>query len=506
MQSEKKIKYNLILGFASEVITILLGILVPRLVLTSYGSEVNGLINTVTQVYSYVALLEAGVGTATVQALYRTIGCGNKNKTNEVLAATNQYYHRTGLLYLVAIILFSILYPLILDTDLPLITVILIIIFNGLGNVISFFFQAKYFLLLQAEGKSYVKTSLMIVTDIFKNVARILLMAAGLDVVFVQSIALFVSILQMIFVTFYIRKYYSWINLEVKPDYGSISQSSNVLVHQVSELVFNSTDNIVLSVFCGLKTVSVYSMYNLFFGMINTAQLTLSSSVLFLLGQTYHSDKKKFMKMYDCYEVYYTAITFALYSVTGYFILPFLKLYTRGVADINYIDNVLPYLFIVVNLLSSGRNAPNNVINFEGHFKQTQNRSILETVINLVVSLIGVQFLGIYGVLIGTIVALLYRTNDIIIYANKRILKRTPLITYKRLFVNLFTFMLIISTNRFWPVITDSYVSIVLWAIPYTIYSFVMFLAFASIFDVESAKYAISVIRKRIGKGKNDSA
>ena len=110
MKNTKKIKYNLVLGFASEALTILLGILVPRLVLTSYGSETNGLLNSVTQVYSYVALLEAGVGTATVQALYKTIATKGKDDTNAVLAATNKYYHRTGLLYLVAILIFSIAY------------------------------------------------------------------------------------------------------------------------------------------------------------------------------------------------------------------------------------------------------------------------------------------------------------------------------------------------------------------------------------------------------------
>ena len=69
-------------------------------------------------------------------------------------------------------------------------------------------------------------------------------------------------------------------------------------------------------------------------------------------------------------------------------------------------------------------------INYAGHFKLTTPQSIIETVINLVVSIIGVQFWGIYGVLLGTIIALFYRTNDIIIYANTKILKGSPVKTY----------------------------------------------------------------------------
>ena len=52
MQNSKKIKYNLIIGVAGQFLTIALGIVLPRLVLTSYGSEANGLINSVTQIYS----------------------------------------------------------------------------------------------------------------------------------------------------------------------------------------------------------------------------------------------------------------------------------------------------------------------------------------------------------------------------------------------------------------------------------------------------------------------
>lgn len=490
MQSIKKVKYNLILGIISEVVTIVLGIVVPRLILTSYGSEVNGLINSITQIYSYVALLEAGIGVATVQTLYKTIGQKNREETNKVLSATNYYYHRTGLLYFFAIVLFSIVYPMAIKTEIPTVTVVLIIVFNGLGSVISYLIQAKYFLLLQAEGKVYVKTVLTIATTIFKNAAKIILMALGCDVVFVQAIAMVVSIIHMLYVTWYIKKYYGWIDLKVEPDFSAISQSKNVLIHQISQLIFNSTDNIVLSFFCGLKTVSVYAMYNLFFTMITTAQTTVSGSVIFLLGQTYHSDKKRFLKLYDCYEMYYITLVFALYSVTNFFILPFMKLYTFGITDTEYIDKYLPHLFILISLLSCGRNAPNNVINFEGHFKQTQNRSILEAIINISVSIITVPTLGIYGVLIGTIVALLYRTNDIIIYANRKILKRSVWITYKRWLINFAVYCAMLYTNQFWKIDLISYKSIFLWVGPYTAYTFIAFFGIASLCELPVSKDA----------------
>lgn len=498
MNNAKKIRHNLIFGILSQVLTLVLGIVVPRLVLTSYGSETNGLINSITQIYSYISLLEAGIGLATVQALYKTIASNDKQATNSVLSATNIYYHRTGLFYLLAIFVFSVVYPIIIDSDIPTITIILIILFNGLGSVVNFFFQGKYFLLLQAEGKNYIQTIITMFTNVFKNVAKIVLMSLGFDVVFVQAISLVVSLIQMIYISIYIKRKYRWLNLNEKPDFTSISQSKNVMVHQIGGLVFNNTDMIILSFFCGLMTVSVYSMYTLLFGMINTVLTTVCNSVIFTIGQSFHKNKEKFMKMYAAYELYYMTLVFALFSVANYFILPFIRVYTYGVNDISYVDKHLPILFISTYLLSSGRSASNYAIYFAGHFKQTQWRSLLEAAINIIVSLIAVQFFGIYGVLVGTIVALLYRTNDMIIYAGKKILNISVFVTYKRWIVNFLIFLLINFLNQFLKFNLDSYIDIFIVCVPYTICTLLLFFTVASISEPSTAKFVFSIIKNKI--------
>jgi hypothetical protein len=94
-------------------------------------------------------------------------------------------------------------------------------------------------------------------------------------------------------------------------------------------------------------------------------------------------------------------------------------------------------LFIISNYLTWARVPSIYVVNnCAGHFKQTQSRSILESLINIFVSIFAVFNWGIYGVLIGTIVALLYRTNDMIIYSAKHILGRSIWKSYKQLLIN----------------------------------------------------------------------
>ncbi len=101
-----------------------------------------------------------------------------------------------------------------------------------------------------------------------------------------------------------------------------------------------------------------------------------------------------------------------------------MRVYSQGITDAQYVDKYLPLLFVTLNVLMYARRTSSQIINFAGHFKQTQVRSIIESAINLTVSLVLVFKIGVYGVLIGTIVALFYRTNDVIIYANWNIFRK----------------------------------------------------------------------------------
>ena len=185
------------------------------------------------------------------------------------------------------------------------------------------------------------------------------------------------------------------------------------------------------------------------------------------------------------------------------FILPFMKIYTADVTDINYIDKYIPMLFTTVYLLSNGRASSGLVIDFAQHFEQTKWRAVLESAINIGVSVVAIHFLGIYGALIGTIAALLYRANDMIIYAN-RLLGRSPLITYKRWLVNLVLFLgLTFVMNAVLPEI-NALLPLVIYAGVSTAIVVPAFIAVNSVCELKTAKYAVSLLKKVL-KNKGDT-
>lgn len=504
MQNSTKGFKNIAANIAAQLVTLLLGIIIPRLMLVNLGSEANGLFTSIGNVLVYVALLEAGVGAAATQALYGPIARNDQTKVGEIVAAVDHFYKRTGKWYFAVILLLTFVFPFTFESTLPKWQVMAVMFLSGIPGVIKYYYQGKYVILLRAEGRSYVLTNLSIVVNIATSAAKIALLLLGCNIVELQAMYLLFNVVQVFFILFYVKKHYPWLSKKVEPDYSAISQSKNALVHQVSSLVFFNTDVLLLTYFCGLKMVSVYSMYTMLFGIISTV-ITNFAGANFILGQTFNTDRERALKLLDVYEIFNMVLTFSLFCIANIFILPFMTLYTSGVTDINYIDKYLPYLIVATTLLSNGRNSSSQIIEYAGHFKQTQWRAVLESVINIVVSLVCVFKFGIYGVLFGTIAALLYRTNDMIIYANRKILHRSPWRTYRRWLVNLALFiaLTLLSKVVFANIALDTYPRIILWAAVTCIVVIPLFFAVASLFDKETYRYAKQLVAPHLKRALN---
>ncbi|MBR5217022.1 MAG: sugar isomerase [Oscillospiraceae bacterium] len=425
----------------SEFIILAFGLLLPRLWIVNYGSEVNGLLSSLNQFLVYLGLFEAGVGAATLQALYKPVSEDNWDGINGVLSATNHYYKHTSRYYFIGLVLLAAVYPLIAKSTLPYHTIFGAVFFSGFGNVVLFYFQGKFNFFLQAEGKNYIITNLNTIVSILTSLSKVLLISLNVDIVLILMASFVIQCMQACYIMWYMRRYKK-LNLKVEPNLESISQKNSILVHQVSGLIFNNTDVLILTAVCNLKIVSVYALFKMISSQVESLLRIPLNSIRFILGQTFHADRKLFIKRIDLVESYNSALQYALFSVTLFLYLPFIRLYTEGVTDINYVDPLLAILFVTISLLDRSRAPMLMTIEFAGHFRNTIRQTIVEATINLVVSLVGVHFLGIYGVLLGTVVALGWRSIDIICYTNRRILERSPFRTLSVYLLNLGLFLL----------------------------------------------------------------
>ena len=442
---DSRIKNNLVSSLIYQFVLITLSFLLPRLYLENFGSEVNGVLSTIKQIFTYMILLEAGVGLATTQALYKRIGEKDYKSASEVLSATNSYYIRTGIVYLAIVLCISFVYAYVIPTSIDSNELFLIIILTALPSLFSYFVQAKYRILMEVDGRKYVINNAETVLQLASNAGKILVLLLTDSLVLIQLVYCIMSLGQLLFLYIYAKRRYKWIDLKSKPDFSAISQKNSVLLHHLSGMIFNNTDIILISVMCDFKAVSIYAIYNIFFSQVQNFISSVVSGFNFALGQMFYTDRDKFNKVFQMYETVYVTATFIIYTLMAVFLLPLIQIYTTGVNDANYTNVYLVFLFVIMNLLANGKLPINQIIEYSGSFEKTRHHAVWEMVINITVSVFAIYCLGICGAILGTIAALLYRCVVTIYYSNKMVLNRSQFCTYKIWLINGAVFALVMA-------------------------------------------------------------
>jgi len=497
-EKDNRIKYNLLSGGFYQIVLIALSFILPRLYLENFGSEVNGVLSTIKQIFVYMFLLESGVGLATTQALYKPVAEKNHGKISSVISATHNYYVKIGIVYAAIVLLIAFVYEYIVPTKVEPGVIFGVVIFTALPALFSYFIQAKYRILLEVDGRKYVITNSETILQIFSNLVKILVILFTNNLLLMQLSYCILSLLQLLYIYIHAKRRYKWLKVNAKPDYEAISQRKSVLVHQVSGMVFNNTDVLLLSFLCDFKVVSVYTIYNIFFSQVQTFITSIISGFNFALGQMFHTDKEKFIKVYNVYETFYIMITFIIYTLMAVFLLPLIQIYTKGINDANYTNALLVLLFVVMNLLSNGKLPSNHVLEYAGKFEETRAHAVWEMIINICVSIVSILKWGICGAIFGTIVALLYRGAVMIYYSNKKVLKRGIFNTYKIWLVNGGIFALIMAVFFVDSFSGLSFISLLIKGIIHSLWIVPLYVAVNFIFFKEAFKNSIELWRSKV--------
>ncbi len=497
---DPRIKNNLISSFVYQVVLITLSFLLPRLYLENFGSEVNGVLSTIKQIFVYLFLLEAGVGLATTQALYKRIGEKDFESANEVLSATNSYYKRTGFIYLAIVLVIAIVYSYIIPTSIDSNELFLIIILTALPALFSYFVQAKYRILMEVDGRKYVINNSETILQLASNIGKILVLLLTDSLILIQLVYCIMYLIQLAYLYFYAKRRYKWIDLNVKPDFEAISQKNSVLVHQLSGMVFNNTDVLLISVLCDFKAVSIYAIYNIFFSQVQQFITSVVSSFTFALGQMFHTDRKKFDKMYNVYETFYIMATSVIYTLMAVFLLPLIQIYTSGINDAQYTNAFLVLLFVIMSFISNFKLPASSVIEYSGDFEKTRSYAVWEMVINITVSIVAILYMGISGAILGTIAALLYRAVATIRYSNKNVLKRSQMNTYKILIANIIVFAMVMAVFFVDTFSNMSFLKLVINGLIHSIWIVALYLVINFVFSREAFKTILEVYRGKKSK------
>ncbi len=445
MSRKKEFFLTIFSNFSLQFITAICGFILPPLLVKTFGSEINGLVSSITQFIAYLNLVEAGIGAASISALYKPLAEENLKKINGILSATRKFYLKSGLIFSLGIFVLAILFPYIVESNIEKKVSFFMVLILGISGSSEFFLIGKYRVFLTAEKKLYIISFIQAVWIFLNTIISVFLIKTGFNILIIKLISSSVYLSRFIVISFYVHRKYKMISYYELPDISEISQSKNALVHQICGFVVYNSPVIILTVLCGLKEVSVYSIYLLIFTAISNVASALINGVQSFFGESLVKDSKEITKQFfSNYETFFFLLIFWLYSCTYILIMPFMKLYTVDMTDAEYFRTELAILLVVAGILTNLRLPGGQMINAAGHFKKTQWRSITEALINVSTSVLFTVKFGILGVAFGNIISSFYRGIDVIIYTNKHILFQKSLASFLKIILFFIIFALLV--------------------------------------------------------------
>lgn len=424
MSRKKKLILNTCTGILKQIITVICGFILPRYFLLYYGSSVNGLISSIINFLSFIALLDLGVGAVVQANLYKPLADKENDQISRIVKSSERFFRRLAYIFLGYIAVLCFVFPSMVDFG-AWYTISLILIIS-VSTIAQYLFGMTYQLLLNADQKSYVQLTMQIGTIVLNTVFAIFLMRAGASIHVVKLMTAVVYLLRPLGQMLYVHKHYD-INRKIEVIGEPIKQKWNGFSQHFAAVVCQNIDVAVLTLFSTLENVSIYSVYYNVTNGVEQIIMTAATGLESLFGNMIaKGEKEKLIKTFSAVEwITHTGVTI-IFSIAAITIVPFISVYTRGVVDANYIAPVFGILLVTAYGTQCLRVPYFRVIKAAGHFKETQNGAYISAGLNIVITIALVFKFGLIGAAIGTLVAMLYHTCYFVWYLQKNILERSP--------------------------------------------------------------------------------
>lgn len=486
MSRTKRFFYNSVTTALYQVVIMLAGFITPRVMLKFYGSEINGLVSSINQFILYFNLVEAGLSGAAIYALYKPLADNDYKAINGVITAAKKFYTQSGYIFLSLTIGLAIIYPLYVKSNVVSpINVSLLVLILGVNGALEFFTLSKYRVLLTADQRTYVISLASIAHVILNTIIVLVLANLRVNIVVLRLVALLSIFLRSLILMVYVKIRYKFINYKETPNFKALNKRWDALYLQILGAVHTGAPIIILTIMTrDLKQVSIYTIYNMVVsginGILNIFKSGLSASFGDVIAR---GEIKTLQKAYTQFEFTYYSLITIVYSVAFITIMPFIRIYTAGIKDVNYYIPLTGFLFILNGLLFNMKTPQGMLVISAGMYKETKLQTTIQGAIAVLGGAILTPFLGINGALIGSILSNFYRDVDLLFFIPKNITKlpvKNTAIRFLRIFLCTF---LIWSPFFFIKLNPTNYISWIINAIFVGIYALIIVFINGYIFE-----------------------
>mgnify|MGYP004573360587 FL=1 len=409
MRSTNSIK-NAITAVISNVVTILIGIVSQAIFIKTLGAEYLGINGLFTNIVSMLGIVELGIGSAIIYNLYEPIAKDDKEKIKSLMNLYKKSYRVIAVIvFIIGMMIIPFLKNIVGDISIDINIEFIYSLF--IIDVVASYLLTYKRSILYANQKTYITNIVHIGYLIVMNTLQIVILLIAKNFIAYLMIKIICRILENIVITIIANRKYPYIKeknvkkIDKKTTKDIIKKVKGLIFHKVGSFVVLGTDNIIISKFLGVVTVGLYSNYNMIIQAVSNLFLQVFDSLIASVGNLLVEGNCK--KSYEIYKnmlmINSILFTFATTEIIC-LIEPFIKVWIGE----QYILSKVVLIILMVNFYIQGMRKTCLVFKMAaGIFHEDRYFPIIESIINIIVSVILVKIIGLPGVFLGTIVSTL---------------------------------------------------------------------------------------------------
>ena len=381
---------NVIASLTYEIMLVLFGLIMPRLIINTYGSEVNGLTSTINQILQILNLLQAGAVGASIFQMFKPVAEKDYQQISIVLDASKRYFRKIGTIFLILIFIVAPVMSMSTDSELAVWEKLVSFIILGINGAFYFFFTSWFDILFSSHQKRFMLSIASIIDKLVYYGLLFAVILLKLHFIWMYIVVMIGTLSKVTYLYIIYRKEFKpKLVKNVSDKSFKIQNKGYLLCNQISTQAVDSLPTVLITSMHGLALASVYAVYNLVQNTIKMVVRTVQLSVSEIFGNLVVSENTdRVRSVYNLMEFVFFLAAVVLCTCACFLFMPFIYLYTDcNTFDVNYIYPVLAIVVVVYDLFYCMYMPCYTLTNVLGLYRETYLQAVISAVISVAISI-----------------------------------------------------------------------------------------------------------------------
>jgi len=420
IRNNKNVILTAVTALFSQLSSTLIALILPRLIILKYSSDLNGVLSTARQFTTYLNMIDSGIAAATCYQFINAFKNKNENLIKNLFVTVGDFFRKVAFVVIGITLLISLGYSIFAKSDVDPLLQIYIFVAYSLGTIVAFWTFFKYNLVLFSSGKQYTITFICVISNLLTLALQSIFIILNINIIWIVAVHPLCIIARLIVIKAITIKQHAYL----KQNNGCVDKK--LLDQKWNSIIFNIADSmktfaplLCISLFFGAAYASVYTVYESILHLGSSILVMCSNGLTPILGKNLINNSSESRKQFRvlCNVVF--SLSGVITACFSALFINFINIYLGTNSDINYTYTFLAFGMIFNFWLIMIRTNYELLIKAHGRIKELRQGAIYEILIAISFCLIASLTLGFEYCIIGVIISSIYRTVRMCIFCVK---------------------------------------------------------------------------------------